>query len=112
MWTKSTGEAECRLMAMRGRMLQCHVRTKFNRSKNVSRNKFIWWAYRYNVKIRYKCLVVIYEFLFVGQRMTYISSLIKYSPPPPQPFYGPFSGTTRVSWCQKRTSGLYGARED
>ena len=30
----------------------------------------------------------------------------------PQPFYGPFSGTTRVSWCQKRTSGLYGARED
>ena len=29
-----------------------------------------------------------------------------------QPFYGPFSGTTRVSRCQKRTSGLYGARED
>jgi len=28
----------------------------------------------------------------------------------PQPFYGPFSGTTRVSRCQKRTSGLYGAR--
>jgi len=27
----------------------------------------------------------------------------------PQPFYGPFSGTTRVSLCQKRTSGLYGA---
>jgi len=24
----------------------------------------------------------------------------------------PFSGTTCVSWCQKRTSGLYGARED
>ena len=23
-----------------------------------------------------------------------------------------FSRTTRVSWCQKRTSGLYGARED
>jgi len=32
--------------------------------------------------------------------------------PPPQPFYGPFSGTIRVSRCQKRTSGLYGARED
>ena len=31
--------------------------------------------------------------------------------PPPQPFYGPFSGTTRVSQCQKRT-GLYGARGD
>ena len=29
----------------------------------------------------------------------------------PQPFYGPFSRTTRVSWCQKSTSGLYGARE-
>jgi len=31
---------------------------------------------------------------------------------PPQPFYGPFSWTIRVSQCQKRTSGLYGARED
>jgi len=30
----------------------------------------------------------------------------------PQPFYNPFSGTTLVSWCHKRTSGLYGARED
>jgi len=30
----------------------------------------------------------------------------------PQPFYGPFSGTTRVSRCQKRTSGLYGASKD
>jgi len=30
----------------------------------------------------------------------------------PQPFYGPFSRTTWVSWCQKRTSGLYGARGD
>ena len=32
--------------------------------------------------------------------------------PPPQLFYSPFSGTTRVSRCQKRTSGLYDARED
>jgi len=31
---------------------------------------------------------------------------------PPQLFYGPFSGTTRVSQCQKGTSGLRGARED
>ena len=30
----------------------------------------------------------------------------------PQPFYGPFFGTTRVSRCQKRTSRLYGTRED
>ena len=29
-----------------------------------------------------------------------------------QPFYGPFSETTGLSRCQKRTSGLYGARED
>ena len=35
-------------------------------------------------------------------------------PPPhtPQPFYGPFSQTTRASRCQKTTSGLYGAKED
>ena len=30
----------------------------------------------------------------------------------PQLFYCPFSGNTRVSQCQNRTSGLYGARED
>jgi len=30
----------------------------------------------------------------------------------PRPFYGPFSGTIRVSWCQKRTYGFYCARED
>jgi len=30
----------------------------------------------------------------------------------PQPIYGPVSATAWVSWCQKRTSGLYGARED
>jgi len=30
----------------------------------------------------------------------------------PQLFYSPISGTTRVSQCEKRTSGLYGARED
>ena len=29
-----------------------------------------------------------------------------------QPFYGPISGTTPVSRCQKRTSGLHGGRED
>jgi len=30
----------------------------------------------------------------------------------PQSFFGPFSGTTQVSRCQKRTFGLYRARED
>jgi len=30
-----------------------------------------------------------------------------------QPFYGPFSGTTRASRCQQKSSyGLYGTRED
>ena len=33
-------------------------------------------------------------------------------PPQPQPFYRPFSGTTRVSRCQKRASGLNGVRGD
>ena len=36
---------------------------------------------------------------------------IQTTTPHTQPFYGPFSGTTKVSWCQK-SSGLYGARED
>jgi len=31
---------------------------------------------------------------------------------PPQPFYGPLSGTTRVSRSQERSSEFYGARED
>ena len=35
---------------------------------------------------------------------TTVNSLL--STTTPQPFYGPFSGTTRVSRCQKRTSGL------
>jgi len=38
--------------------------------------------------------------------------ILVHNKPPPQPFYGPFSRTTRVSRCQKRTSGLYDARED
>jgi len=29
-----------------------------------------------------------------------------------QPYYDPFSRTTQVSRCQKKSSGLYGARED
>ena len=40
------------------------------------------------------------------------TSTFKYTTTHPQPFYGPFSGITRVSQCQKRTSGLHGARED
>ena len=46
------------------------------------------------------------------ERESYIISIQSLLPPPPQPFYGPFSGTTRVSRCQKRNSGLYGAGGD
>ena len=47
--------------------------------------------------------------VYVKHRIAATSS----SPPPPQPFYGPFfQDHPRVSQCQKRTSGLYGARED
>jgi len=39
--------------------------------------------------------------------------LFQLNTPPPQPLYGPFSGTTRVSRCQKKaSSGRYGAREN
>ena len=41
-----------------------------------------------------------------------ISQFNPAEPQPPQRFYGPFSGTIWVSQCQKRTSGLHGARED
>ena len=34
------------------------------------------------------------------------------TPTTAQPFYGPISGTIRVSWCQKITSGLRGAGDD
>jgi len=48
-------------------------------------------------------------FLYNGCKMVVVlaftSLVIK--PPPPQPFYGPFSRTTQVSRCQKRTSGLW-----
>ena len=54
-----------------------------------------------------------------SQQISYVHSVKNYlavengmNHTPPQPFYGPFSETTRVSQCQKRTSGLYGARED
>jgi len=46
-----------------------------------------------------------YEMVKIGQ-----SGLITHTHT--QPFYGPFYGTTRVSRCQKRTFGLYGARGD
>jgi len=39
-----------------------------------------------------------------------LTSIITHTHTPP--FYGPFSGITRVSRCQKRTNGLYSARED
>jgi len=50
--------------------------------------------------------------LFQCERQVIICATATTPPPPPQLFYGPFSGTTRVSQCQARTSGLYGAREE
>jgi len=51
-----------------------------------------------------------------GVRPVKIPAVLIHTPqtttPTPQPFCGPFSGTIQVSWCQKRTSVLYGARED
>jgi len=41
-----------------------------------------------------------------------LSTVLKEACIKPQPLYGPFSGTTRVSRFKKRTSGLYGARKD
>jgi len=39
--------------------------------------------------------------------------IMQTSPPPPTPFYSPFSWASRVSRCQKKASSwLYGARED
>jgi len=44
--------------------------------------------------------------------LRHTASIPQHSPPSP-PFYGPFSGTTWVSQCQKiASSGLYGAREE
>ena len=37
---------------------------------------------------------------------------LTYGTTSPQPFTALFSGTTQVSRCQKRTSGLYDAKED
>ena len=50
--------------------------------------------------------------LILDSRLIELDSCFRSLKPPPQPFYGPFTRTTRVSRCQKRTSGIYAARED
>jgi len=50
--------------------------------------------------------------MYVRATFVQLKLALAVSIPPPQPFYGPFSGTTWVSRCQKRTSGLYGVRGD
>ena len=57
----------------------------------------VWRHCRYSVSLIYKCSEC-------SEWLTY--------PPPPQPFYGPFSGTIRVSRCQKRTLWCKGRLTD
>ena len=52
------------------------------------------------------CIFILLIFLYI--ELLYI--ILVDTTTPPQPFYSPFSGTTQVSRCLKRTSGLYGAR--
>ena len=54
-----------------------------------------------------------WSLITISQKLSITKSELCQTPPPPsQPFYGPFPGTTRVSQCQNRTFGLYGARGD
>ena len=61
------------------------------------------WA-MYGISHYYKVIVLWH--CWMGDRMG--MPLCK---DPTPPLYGPFSGTTWVSQCQKRTSELYGARK-
>jgi len=54
------------------------------------------------------CIFIVLIFLYI--ELFYI--ILVDTTTPPQPFYGPFSGTTQVSRCQNRTTRLYGAGED
>jgi len=59
------------------------------------------------------CLVLIISCFNIPKTMMIRKYLIQlYHTTTPQPYYGPFSRTTRVSQCQNRTSGLHGARGD
>ena len=57
-------------------------------------------------------VVVLHSCRWSGTCHTMSTALFTTLTQPLKPFYGPFSGTTHVSQCQKRTSGLYGTRED
>jgi len=48
----------------------------------------------------------------VSSFLTAHQHILGYTPHTYNRFTARFSETIRVSWCQKRTSGLYGARED
>jgi len=78
----------------------------------------MWASSRYNALVCWRSLWFKTKCTCTENEMTNCSNNVKYSliqyrnHTTPQSFYGPFSGTTRVSRCQKRTSGLYGARED
>jgi len=73
-----------------------------------------WWPWPSKSKLvratDQTCLLCEFAAKSVQQFQRYF--IPHHTTPPPQPFYGPFSRTTRVSRCQMRTSGIYGARED
>jgi len=59
-----------------------------------------------NTKIRLRVKVIASQMWGVFLRHGVVITVItdNQTTPLPQPFYGPFSGTIQMSWCQKRTS--------
>ena len=53
-----------------------------------------WWG------TRTPCWAHLIQCAFVAKLNVCCSCSLLISPPPPQPFYSPFSGTTRVNRCQ------------
>jgi len=71
------------------------------------RNHSCWWSKYAWINTRYNK----WEWIIYGLNFWATLHNNTHTHTHTQPFYGPFSGTTRVSRCQKRTSGLDGAGE-
>jgi len=66
-----------------------------------------------SVYLEYKIKSIWTQFSSYGGSFHYSTNSSTFSTTPhTTTVYSPFSGTTRVSRCQNRTSGLYGAKED
>jgi len=97
----------------------CKSHTLVNRAcvSRIDLFRFMLKAWLYVHIINFLLLIII--IIIIIHRSVSVSDLSKLKDfwrshsvtTTPQPFCGPFSGTTRVSRCQKRTSGLYGGRE-